>query len=196
MSERATPVLKPRFPWPVALVCVATLGVAIWTWMGYSHAWQYSGQGLVAACTRSDYPSGRGATDCPDNLFVWSHPGLVGKYVSIDDTLQGSWSMNTLWGVSLPVEDTYVAFLVSLPRGTAPQQQGHSIHYRGRMVPLSRWVAGGDSLVLDTTASRFTWQSITGLVVGAIGVFVFVFFLWRWLNRRRAVCAENAEVES
>jgi hypothetical protein len=34
-------------------------------------------------------------------------------------------------------------------------------------------------------ASRFTWQSIAGLVVGAAGVFVFALFLVRWLRRRR-----------
>jgi hypothetical protein len=37
---------------------------------------------------------------------------------------------------------------------------------------------------LDTTAKRFTWQSITGLIVGAIGLGVFAFALRKWLKER------------
>ena len=40
-------------------------------------------------------------------------------------------------------------------------------------------------VALDTTASRFTGASIAGLVVGAMGVFVFNVALRHWLGQRR-----------
>lgn len=41
--------------------------------------------------------------------------------------------------------------------------------------------------LVDTTASRFHPASIAGLVVGPMGVFVFVVVLRDWLIRRRGV---------
>ncbi|MHC4199441.1 MAG: hypothetical protein ACYSU0_05570 [Planctomycetota bacterium] len=40
-------------------------------------------------------------------------------------------------------------------------------------------------LALDTTASRFHGATIAGLVVGAMGVFVFTVALRHWLGERR-----------
>ena len=40
-------------------------------------------------------------------------------------------------------------------------------------------------LSLDTTASRFHPASITGLIVGAMGVAVFVMCLRTWLRERK-----------
>jgi hypothetical protein len=39
-------------------------------------------------------------------------------------------------------------------------------------------------LVLDATASRFHPASVAGLVVGAMGVFVFSLHLWSYLRGR------------
>ncbi len=55
--------------------------------------------------------------------------------------------------------------------------------WTGRMV-LS--ITHDVDFFLDGTASRFTPQSIAGLVVGAMGVFVFAVVLRRWLKNRRA----------
>jgi hypothetical protein len=154
--------------------------------MRHSYAWEYSGQELADACTLSGHASGRGATDCQDSVLAWSHPGLVDRYMSVTDTLQSSWSTGELWGVSLPVEDACVSLLVFLPHGTAPPKNGRPIRYEGRMVPLSRWVDGGDSLVLDTTASRFTGVSIAGIILGLTGVFAFAVVLSRWSEERMA----------
>jgi len=43
------------------------------------------------------------------------------------------------------------------------------------------------SVGIDTTASRFTWQSIGGLIFGAIGVGVFAFAFTKWMKGRKAV---------
>jgi hypothetical protein len=48
-------------------------------------------------------------------------------------------------------------------------------------------------LGIDTTASRFTGATIAGLVVGAMGAFVFGAALGHWLNRRRAFGAQAPE---
>ena len=54
--------------------------------------------------------------------------------------------------------------------------------------PLALRQIGGDGSVdisILTTASRFTGASIAGLVVGAMGVFVFTVALRHWLRERR-----------
>jgi hypothetical protein len=43
---------------------------------------------------------------------------------------------------------------------------------------------------LDTTASRFHPASIAGLVVGAMGVFIFGLYLRRWLVERKALASQ------
>jgi hypothetical protein len=49
------------------------------------------------------------------------------------------------------------------------------------------------SLMLDSSASRFTGASVAGLVVGAMGVFVFAVALRHWHGERRAFEMEAAE---
>ena len=45
-----------------------------------------------------------------------------------------------------------------------------------------KWRAG-----LDECTSRFAWQSVTGLLIGTLGLGVFAFFLVRWLKWHRVV---------
>ncbi|MHC4249461.1 MAG: hypothetical protein ACYS9X_10085 [Planctomycetota bacterium] len=40
---------------------------------------------------------------------------------------------------------------------------------------------------IDTIASRFHGASVSGLAVGAMGVFIFALFLRRWLRERRTL---------
>jgi len=181
----------PRFPFIAALLCAACLGAAAWTWMRYSWAWNYAGAELAANYSRAGMIENYGDDGRPGSLFTWSHPDLVDRYVTIDDTLQGKWSMDMLWGVSLPAGDIYISFLIALPHGATPPQDGHKIRLTGRMVSLSKWAEGGDSLVLDTNASRFHGASVAGLVVAAMGVFVFTVALRHWLGERRAYLETN-----
>jgi len=52
-----------------------------------------------------------------------------------------------------------------------------------------------DTLLLDTAASRFHPASVAGLVVAAMGMFVFGLYLRSWLHERRAdPTTENTEV--
>ncbi len=72
-----------------------------------------------------------------------------------------------------------------MPRSERPAMHGPAIAVRGRVDKDTCHGAGYDPYI-DITASRFTWQSITGLVVGAIGVFVFAVYLREWVNQRRS----------
>ncbi len=53
----------------------------------------------------------------------------------------------------------------------------------GRVVRRSD---GRGPLILDATRSRFHPASIAGLVVGAMGCFIFGLYLRQWLRERRA----------
>ncbi|MHC4506442.1 MAG: hypothetical protein ACYTFI_24365 [Planctomycetota bacterium] len=68
-----------------------------------------------------------------------------------------------------------------------PRRNATSVrHGRVRLGPIR-------DLFLDAGASRFTGASIAGLVVGAMGVFVFTVALRHWLNQWRAFCVQTAE---
>jgi hypothetical protein len=69
-----------------------------------------------------------------------------------------------------------------------------SVH--GRVV-REHWIntrpsSGGDInfFFVDTARGRFTGASVAGLVVGAMGVFIFGLYLRRWLVERKALAGE------
>ena len=64
---------------------------------------------------------------------------------------------------------------------------GSSRAFRGR---LDDSFAGTGVLWIDTTASRFHSASIAGLVVGAMGCFIFGLYLRRWLRERKALASQ------
>jgi hypothetical protein len=55
----------------------------------------------------------------------------------------------------------------------------------GRIVSARPNTSWGHVVHVDTTASRWHGASIAGLVVGAMGVFVFTVALRHWLGERR-----------
>ncbi|MHC4198762.1 MAG: hypothetical protein ACYSU0_02140 [Planctomycetota bacterium] len=68
-------------------------------------------------------------------------------------------------------------------------ERGKGAPFRGRLRP----VGSDGTLEFDWGASRWHPASIAGLVVGAMGVFVFAAALRYWLNRRSAFRVEAAE---
>jgi len=62
-----------------------------------------------------------------------------------------------------------------------------SIFTVGSIVSV-RWRANG--VYLDGTGSRFHGASIAGLVVGAMGCFIFGLYLRRWLRERKALASQ------
>ncbi len=67
--------------------------------------------------------------------------------------------------------------------------KNREVEFVGRFIRHDGLPGGSETplqhVVVDTTASRFTGASIAGLVVGAMGVFVFAVALRHWLGERR-----------
>ncbi|MHC5054447.1 MAG: hypothetical protein ACYTKD_06995 [Planctomycetota bacterium] len=59
------------------------------------------------------------------------------------------------------------------------------VHYGPNPLPGYGFHAS-DPVTVDMTASRFHPASVAGIVVGAMGVFVFGLYLRRWVKERRA----------
>ncbi len=62
-----------------------------------------------------------------------------------------------------------------------PPEIGKVTVFEGRVVPVTI----GIGCHIDATASRFHGASIAGLIVGAMGVFVFTVALRHWVGERR-----------
>jgi hypothetical protein len=85
-----------------------------------------------------------------------------------------------------PEDDPWI--LVKLPKSAMPQPAWEAI-IAGRIVFENRLGFGSDELIVDATRGRFHAASIAGLVVGAMGAFVFTVALKHWLGERRAHAA-------
>ncbi|MHC4247932.1 MAG: hypothetical protein ACYS9X_02265 [Planctomycetota bacterium] len=59
-------------------------------------------------------------------------------------------------------------------------------------VTLHIW-GNGRGLGIDITASRFHGASIAGLVVGAMGCFIFGLYLRTWLRERKALASQPGQ---
>ena len=172
MDESAASVKRTRFPWVVALLCAASLGAAAWTWMRYSYAWEVTPTDAYERGMKGRFVSIRGIVVELEGWEGARHPALTERRTDSAE--------RELWGAVL---------LLGL--ATEPQK-GTEIGVKGRLVRsylLNHPYWTGVELyylAVDTTASRFTWHSITGLVVGAMGMFVFVMYLRTWLKERNA----------
>ncbi len=198
------PAKPPRFPYVGALLCAACVGVAVWTWMRYSYRREAGGLpehpvGRTVLLkmarifrTMADFPRHRRAS-IPD-----SRPGSRGpEFRLFKGTDFGYWQVagaadtsgepgNDLFAVSQGTSERgYI--VVYRPGGP---RQGTTASYVGR---LTWWQWNPDEPdgtlfipVLDTTEGRWHAASISGLVVGAMGVFIFGLAVRHWLKKRRA----------
>ena len=169
----------PRFPYVAAALCAACVGAAAWTWMGYSYAWEMRLDGRPARW---------------DGYYVCLQ-GQVHKATRGPIRLLGSRRSPQPF-IPSPADRVVVGFGLTRNKGDIPvlalrepeapiPHTGIHGAFLGRVSVLGS-AGSPDVVYVDNMRSRFTWQSITGLVVGAVGVFVFAFFLVRWLRRRRA----------
>jgi hypothetical protein len=136
--------------------------MAAWTWMRYSYAWNATPTSLAEG-----------------------HAAWVDRYVA-------------LRGIVTPGEPDAMADLVRssggqstiVVRGKGSALAAGECVVNGRVVDLSySSQLGGPPtfrmLGVNPALSRFTGASIAGLVVGAMGVFVFTVALRHWLGERR-----------
>lgn len=166
MSDPAAPPgPHARFPFGPALLCVACLGMAAWTWMRYSYAWDVVPTGMLA--------KGDSAR---------KHP-LVERYVRLQGYVRcKDWNSSYCVYATVHGVDAVVVDRASGGTGVGPG----SVDLYGRVYVY--WPSYGTyerGLRVDSSASRFHPASVAGLVVTAFGAFVFALHLRRWLVERR-----------
>jgi len=168
-----TPAFR-RFPWIQLVFCIACLSMAGWTWMMYSYAWKVTPKRLLKRAPQlkeGGWPCGS-YVQVQGFLCKWERLGLSFALVA-DAEDMGSW---------FPVRGVDD---VSLPHwGDLKRADGGRTRAIIGRVGFSK-ERGSFSHVLYARASRFHPASIAGLVVGAMGCFIFGLYLRRCLRERR-----------
>ncbi len=180
------PARLPRFPYIAALLCAACVGAAAWTWMRYSYCWDVIPHDWPGDASRLHRI--RGEVSWPD-----------GALVSLD-TAELTWVHETTdpKGHALfsgrSERLVYPVYVLVSGHATPPGKQvvGRAewlcSPLPGREDGTTHWpIRFTYILCVDTRSrGRLTGQSAAGLVVGAMGVFVFTVALRHWLRERRA----------
>jgi hypothetical protein len=170
-----TPVFR-RFPWIQLVFCLACLSMTGWMWMRYSYAWAVTPVQLSAV--------GDDAENSPWRLYyvaVRGHVSLHRYRGKVDK------SVETVWMEPLALPRNTPALAVDFPASTLKP---------GPATVKGRVYVHLGSLRLFTrhrvfaNASRFTAASIAGLVVGAMGCFIFGLYLRAWLRERKALASQ------
>ena len=184
VTEQApTPVFR-RFPWIQLVFCLACLAMTAWTWMRYSYAPHFEDV--------STAPVERAGI-----IFDWWRPALIDRYVVARLTQRSEWCEDDGSYTISKVGDESVTIESTLPPGTPTPAPDEEIVLVGRVIIVFNRICknglveqSGPRLVLDITASRFHPASIAGLVVGAMGCFIFGLYLRGWLRERKALASE------
>ena len=186
MAEPESKRQPPRFPFVAALLCGACVGAAAWTWMRYSWLWEVTSEHLARAAAGGD-----------PWLTEGELPWYVGRYIALHGVL-----VEDLWGESLFEGGRYVIG-GSLRSGETVVRATCRLRYdsylrhrdggpRDLVGRLSFNARTGRAFLDAASPGRFHGASVAGLVVGAMGVFVFSVALRHWLGERRAATALEA----
>ncbi len=168
------PSRLPRFPYVAALLCAACVGAAAWMWMAHSYAWDVTVKD-VHYLAGDLYPRDDDYEDTRQRSGKYVRVrGLVVSTLSVDKQTRFLYLANA--------QEPDVQAMVRVRNASELDGQ---LEATGRVMKLSgyEWWHGYPPVV-DTTASRFTGASVAGLVVGAMGVFVFAVALRHWLGER------------
>jgi len=180
MQDNASPSPFRRFPWAQLAFCLACLAMCGYLWMRYSYAWRVYPQHM-------------------------SHKAASGwlrqRYVSFDGVVHGPWRIGEHRGLLVIGTRIGPAPRILVERSgsalTWSPEKGRLQHFQGRVWPAESHPGNADignvggyprygDTVVDTTASRFHGASVAGIVVGAMGCFIFGLYLKRWLRERTA----------
>ncbi|MHC4199476.1 MAG: hypothetical protein ACYSU0_05750 [Planctomycetota bacterium] len=172
------PARPPRLPYVAALLCDACILAAAWTWMTYSYCWEVKPRHFWTTEDMSAHYE-----DMPDimprpsiqermGLRLWPDDSYIGSYVRVRG--------HRLFGETS-------AFLCEAdhPELAVRVNNGDEWVAPPPLVATGRAELWVPIPVVDIAASRFHGASIAGLVVGAMGVFVFSVALRHWLVERR-----------
>ena len=170
------PAKPPRFPYVAALLCAACLGAAVWTWMAYSFAFSLNARLPSSHHMGYVHDTGIGMWDSHHGGY-YAVRGVVLAVFPLD------WrGMREVLLLRTPPGDAYVCVLIS---ADDPPPSGAHVAYVGRALVTEDEGDRGKRFRLDASANRFTGASIAGLVVAAMGVWVFSVALRHWLGERR-----------
>ncbi len=199
-KAETNPAKPPRFPFVAALLCAACLGAATWTWMRYSYAWSVTPEQLRGGDTTGHYLRMSAGVPRPMRFRTpstepWVQP-LDGPRAERNFSVTGAGFYEKGYPELVRLHDHSGAIFPRLfvlrryPLATDYRlMYGVTTAFAGRAWN-ARIHAGGtawteDAVVFDATVSRFHGASIAGLVVGAMGVFVFTVAFRHWLGERR-----------
>jgi hypothetical protein len=157
-----------RFPWIQLVFCLACLSMTTWTWMRYSYCWEVTLADLQPTDAETQTMlEGRWQTQpyVVVHGVYWTGPGL-----------------------NNPAYPPSSIGLVLAP-GFQPPREGSWAVFVGRVVDMD--ISGsGFTPLLYQHASRFTGASVAGLIVGAMGCFIFGLYLRGWLRERKALASQ------
>jgi len=203
---------SPRFPYIAALLCAACLGAAGWTWMRYSYAWDATPRMLLHASGPGHDRSWEGAYVSIRGQIVSFHFGSSSPPVPATAWVQMAQQrtkaeadarlreFQATLKAKVPdreyreFEEKYGPDVLLRPAAEAADMEFQIpvritsddwAHRSGRLLWNGRVVERPSGLAVDTTASRFHPATIAGLVVGAMGVFVFGAALRHWMHQRK-----------
>jgi hypothetical protein len=158
---------KVRFPYVGACLCAACVGMAAWLWFRYTHCWE---------ARPDDF---RGKVLDPDHPLLGRYVRLRGELVPRPGTSATNYAFVRETGRQTEAPE---AVAVRVPFGPYEHRNGE-VAFEGR--PDWRPTRTGARLVLETRTGPWTGQTVAGLVVGAMGVFVFGTAVRHWLRERR-----------
>ena len=164
-ESEPTPVFR-RFPWIQLVFCLACLSVAAWVWMRYSYAWD------VTNIPSDTWGEGLYVECSGERLVLAEHFRSDFIAGGADGTRPLAFLHCNLSGV----------LFVGRVKGRAITDYDEYTVRFVRPVPF-----------LDTTASRLHPASVSGLVVGAMGCFIFGLYLRRWLRERKALVSQPGQ---
>ncbi|MHC4249627.1 MAG: hypothetical protein ACYS9X_10920 [Planctomycetota bacterium] len=167
MTEPEATSRRYRFPWAQLVFCLACLGMAAWTWMRYSYAWP---TGVREAGTVTSLDAALRLEDRYASMSGHVEPALGPTEGLLCDGRGRTRHMVRVGGCEAPLpSDSRVHHFKG--RLSFHESNG-GLAYHGYL-----YVGGG----------CLTGASIAGLVVGAMGVFIFGLYLRRWLGDRKAL---------
>lgn len=190
MDESAAPAepvpvrAKPRIPWLAALLCAASLVAAAWTWMRYSYAWEIAAEDFRddGARNADRYVSVRCTVSRVGHAILVTH---LSKLVHAQAHIP---SLRFMECTAATDPSATFSVVVASDRAAAVGEEivcsGRYVPHEGRFFFMPR--SGEVLLFIDGATSRFHPASIAGIVVGAMGCFVFALYLRRWLRERKA----------
>ncbi|MHC4250544.1 MAG: hypothetical protein ACYS9X_15555 [Planctomycetota bacterium] len=143
--------------------------MAAWLWMRYSYCWDVTPAELQPSVAEvHEMFRGRWRTQA----YVRVRGRFVRSPLPETETSYVLHSVVDITGVrSIDVRFS--------PRERRPDN-GATSSFVGRVMDMDTH----RTPILHTTASRLTGESVAGLIVGAMGIFIFSMYLRRWLRER------------